>query len=212
MDVYRTEEEQVEAIKSWWRENGRSAVFGVVLGLGAIFGWRGWQSWEHARAEAASAQYQEMLESARAGSSDAATKTGEDLASGHGGGAYSAFARLRLAALAMDARDLDAAAEHLRLALEQNPAPELEMEIRIRLARVHAARKDFDAALKLIEAPAVVDGYAGPVEELRGDVEAARGNVEAAREAYRKARSSAGGAQDGLLELKLEALGSRAES
>ena len=65
MDIYQTEEEQVEALKKWWAENGKSAVFGVVLGLGAIFGWREWQDYETARAMAASELYQELVVAAR---------------------------------------------------------------------------------------------------------------------------------------------------
>ena len=41
MDVYKTEEEQVEAIKKWWNENGKSIIVGIVVGITAIFGWRG---------------------------------------------------------------------------------------------------------------------------------------------------------------------------
>ena len=212
MDVYRTEEEQVEAIRAWWRENGRSAVFGVVLGLAGIFGWRGWQAHEAAQAEAASALYENMLEAARAGRSDEATTAGEKLAQEYDGSAYATFARLTLAGLAVDAKNLDAATGHLQQALAQKKSPALEMEIRLRLARIHVARKEFDAALALIDAPVVVDGYAAPVEELRGDIEAARGNTDAAREAYRKARADAAGTPDDLLELKLESLGSRADS
>ena len=34
MDVYKTEEEQVEAIKKWWQENGKSIIAGVVIAAG----------------------------------------------------------------------------------------------------------------------------------------------------------------------------------
>ena len=38
-----TEEEQVEQLKKWWKENGLSIVGGVVVGLALVFGWRSWQ-------------------------------------------------------------------------------------------------------------------------------------------------------------------------
>jgi len=211
LDVYRTDEEQVEAIRAWWRENGRSALFGVVLGLAAIFGWRSWQAWEAAQTEAASALYQQMMEAVRAGQSVDATKAGERIAAEYGKSSYAVFARLALAGLAMDAKDPDAAAGHLRLALEQNKVAALEPEIRLRLARVLAARGKHDEALALIAGP-LADGYAAAADELRGDIESARGNVDAARSAYEKARSAPAGASDELLDLKLESLGPRADS
>jgi predicted negative regulator of RcsB-dependent stress response len=212
LDAYRTEEEQVEAIKAWWRENGRSAVLGVALGLGAIFGWRGWQAYETTRAEAASALYEEMLEAARGGKADAAVKAGERLAAEHAGTPYAAFAGLTLAGLAVEAKDLDTAAARLREALERNDSPALTLEIRLRLARVLSAKQEFDAALALLDAPAAEGGYGTSFAELRGDIELARGNPDAARDAYQKARAGSTGATDGLLELKLESLGSRADS
>ena len=41
MEQYRTEEEQVEALKKWWEENGRSTVVAVIVALGLGFGWQG---------------------------------------------------------------------------------------------------------------------------------------------------------------------------
>ena len=62
MNTFRTEEEQLDAIKRWWRENGISTAVGVVLALGAVFGWRGWQDHQQNRAAEASAVFQQLLE------------------------------------------------------------------------------------------------------------------------------------------------------
>ncbi len=61
MAELRTEEEQIEAIKSWWKENGRSTVFGVVAAIAIVLGWRGWQDYETNTSELASAEYQNLL-------------------------------------------------------------------------------------------------------------------------------------------------------
>ncbi len=44
MSEMRTEEEQVEALKDWWKENGRSLLLGVALALAIVFGWKGWET------------------------------------------------------------------------------------------------------------------------------------------------------------------------
>ncbi len=65
MDVYKTEEEQVEAIKKWWQENGKSIIAGVVIGITAIFGWRAYDNHTAVQAEAASTLYEQMIGAAR---------------------------------------------------------------------------------------------------------------------------------------------------
>ena len=65
MEVYKTEDEQIEAIKKWWQENGKAIVFGVVIGLSAIFGWRSWQTHIIQQTEAASGLYQQLVSAVR---------------------------------------------------------------------------------------------------------------------------------------------------
>ena len=42
MSEYQTDEEKVEAIRKWWRENGTAVVAGLVLGLAGLIGWQYW--------------------------------------------------------------------------------------------------------------------------------------------------------------------------
>ena len=57
MDVIRSEEEQIESLRKWWSENGLSVIGGIIIGFVAIFGWRSWQGYQSAQAEAASNLY-----------------------------------------------------------------------------------------------------------------------------------------------------------
>ena len=65
MDVYKTEEEQVEAIKKWWSENGKSIIAGIIIGIAAIFGWRGYENHTAMQAKAASMLYEQLLVASR---------------------------------------------------------------------------------------------------------------------------------------------------
>jgi len=40
MERFETEEQQIEAIKRFWKENGLIIGLGVVLGFGGLWGWR----------------------------------------------------------------------------------------------------------------------------------------------------------------------------
>ena len=60
MEVYTTEEQQVEVIKNWWKENGTSVIAGTVIGLVGLFGWRYYTEHQQTTQEAASQAYNEM--------------------------------------------------------------------------------------------------------------------------------------------------------
>ncbi|WP_025553346.1 YfgM family protein, partial [Vibrio parahaemolyticus] len=57
MELYDTEEQQVEAIKDWWKENGKAVIIGAVVGLGGLFGWRYYQDTVIQASETASQSY-----------------------------------------------------------------------------------------------------------------------------------------------------------
>ena len=46
-----TDDQEVEELKRWWNENGKTVVAGLVLGLGGVFGWTTWQGYSQTRAE-----------------------------------------------------------------------------------------------------------------------------------------------------------------
>ena len=57
-----TEEEQIEALKRWWDENGKQVVLAIVLTVGGYFGWQAWTDYVEEKTAAASLVYQEMLD------------------------------------------------------------------------------------------------------------------------------------------------------
>jgi len=61
LDSYRTEDEQIQAIKNWWKENGVSTVLTLCVAVAAVFGWRGWQDQQQQKLDAAAVTYQSML-------------------------------------------------------------------------------------------------------------------------------------------------------
>ena len=56
-----TEDQQLEELKKWWKENGSSIITGVVLGLAILFGARAWFAWQERTAQQASAVYTVMM-------------------------------------------------------------------------------------------------------------------------------------------------------
>ena len=190
MAEYETEEQQVEALKQWWAENGRAVILGIVLGLGGIFGWRAWQGHQLSVAEDASGAYGAVMQALNESDDGASFLDGvKNIKSEHGGSSYAAMASLAEARYHVEQKDLDAAAAALRWAIDEGTFDEVRPVARLRLARVLNAQGKPDDALKMLDAVAPLS-YAGMVDEIRGDIYLAKGETAKAREAYLSAQQS----------------------
>ena len=199
MEVYTTEEQQVEVIKSWWKENGTSVLAGTVIGLVGLFGWRYYNDYQLTNQEAASQAYNEI--SAQLAKGDAATfEQVQAFITDHKGEAYAELAALQLAAAAVKANKLDLAAEQLTQ-VASNGDESIRPIAALRLARVLNDQGKADEALAQL-GKINNDAFKAQVAEVRGDILYKQGKAEEARDAY-QAAADAGGLQ-GSAELKLK--------
>lgn len=205
MSTYETDEERVEAIKKWWKENGISVITGVVIGLGAIFGWRAWTGYQDGVAQQASAAYEQLLASAGSGAREDALKQSAFLAEEYGSTAYADFAALVRARVELAAGNRDAARAALEQAIEGAPDPALARLAALRLARVLIDQDELDEAVRVLDRQGDGGAFAGEMAALRGDIAVAQGRFEDARSAYEEALE-AGTANPRLVELKLDNL------
>ncbi len=206
MSDFRTEEEQAEALKKWWRENGKFIIAGIVIGLAAIFGWRGYNHHIVQQAEAASTLYEEMLIASRGNDSENVAVYANRIIEGYESSTYGVFAHLMLAKLSAEANELDKAETHLRWILENNNNEEFKHIARLRLARVLIAADKLDIAEKTLNVSKTGD-FSTSYDELRGDIYVKQNKTEQARQAYQKALANT--AEDGqsILQMKLDDLG-----
>lgn len=212
MAELRTEEEQLEAIKRWWKENGTSLIAGVVIAAAGVFGWNAWQDYQAGKAEAASMRYQQLLdltgrdtldEQARQRASELIGEvTGE-----HGQTLYADLARLLDARLAVDAADRERARSALEAVIEGSERRYLEGLARLRLARLQLAQGSAEEGLATLEG--VPESLAAQHAEIRGDALHALGRTDRAREAWQEALSLAEQRDQPLygVQLKLDDLG-----
>ncbi len=203
MEVYNSEQEQVDALKAWWDKNGRSALAALAVFLLSVLGWQGWNDHRNQQAEAASGHYQQMAELMQSDSVKA-MEAGRALIASYPNSVYAVMASMSMAKLAVADKDLDAAAAHLRSAMQQSDQPELAELARLRLARVELAQGTPEAAL------ATVNGGAGGAasDELRGDILLSQGKRSEARAAYARALDGFSDTADKreLVQMKLDDL------
>lgn len=185
MEIYNSEQEQVEAIKAWWEKNGRTVIAAIVVVLLSVLGWKSWMGQKAQQAVAASAQYQQMLGMLDS-NPEQAMELGRGVVAEYPNSSYAVMASLGMAKAAMAQQDVDAAAAHLRLAMEQAELDELEQLARLRLAEVLLAQGKAEEALALLPSDPV-PSFRGSYAELRGDILLSQGQHDAARDAYSNA-------------------------
>jgi predicted negative regulator of RcsB-dependent stress response len=208
VETNTSEREQLDEIKKWWDANGKSIVGGLVLGLGALFGYRYWQDVQNANAESASINYQHFLSMVQAGPSEEARTTGQIIIDSNKNSVYARLTALLLARLAIEDKKLDEAKRQLNWVLTSNPGSELATIARGRLAQVLLA--EGNAAAALIELDKINKaGERDLFAETRGDVLTALGKTTEAYAIYSAAITdfTALGGDPRLLELKRDSLG-----
>jgi predicted negative regulator of RcsB-dependent stress response len=190
IDDYYNEQEQWERVKQWLRENGPWLVVGVLLGLGALAGWRWWEQRQEARAQSASASYGLLLETLQSGDRAKGLVIADELRRDHGGSAYADQADLLAARALVEAGELGPANDRLTRVMKGSKDPQLKLVARSRLARVQLAQGNADAAL--VTLGGAQPGAFGPLfESIRGDALYAKGDRTAALAAWRKAEADA---------------------
>lgn len=212
---YSTEDEQLDALKKWWQENGKSTVLTILLVLAGVFGWQGWQKQKSAEIEAASIMYQSLITAASANNgqpSQAQQATAEHLAASlkaeFPDSSYANYAALFKAQFAVNSNNLPLAVEELQWLLARDLDSELYLQATLRLAKVYAAQSQYEQALELLAIDA--GAYAPAYQELTGDIYKSQGALEQALLAYQKSRELAEQAErplaNGVLALKIQHL------
>lgn len=200
------DEEQLEAIRAWWRRNGRAVIAGVVLAVAGVLGWQQWNAYQERQAQAAAETYAAIAGALEDADLEAARNRLASLREAHEDSPYAVLASLRLASAQLAAGEPEAAAETLAWASGRDPGAGLAAIARLREAEARAAAGDDAGALAALDP--VPDGpLRARYLELRGDLLVARGEREAAIEAYRGALAEAGSQRRGLVEVKLTDLG-----
>jgi predicted negative regulator of RcsB-dependent stress response len=180
------EQEQIDALKAWWRQNGRLvivAALAAVLAAGAVSGWR---YYKEGQAQKASKLYATLENAVRGNDTKQVKDVAGQLIDKYGSTAYGPMAALAAAKVDFDAGDLAGAAARLEWAAERARDEEIRAIARVRLAAVRLDEKKYDEALRLLE-QTHPESFAGMYADLRGDVLVAQGKAAEAKQAYKLA-------------------------
>lgn len=206
MDQYSTEEQQVEAIKKFWQENGTAIILGAVLGFGGLWGWRYYNAELISAQERTSDAYTSVIESI--GGDDAGTTKAQQFIDENGDTQYAVMTALQLAKESVEEGDLAAAAKQLEWVVASEANVIMKDLANLRLARIQAEQEQFDKALSTL-ATVNDPAHKGAVEEIKGNIFQRQGKIAEAQEAYAAALAESEGNTNNSLQMKLDDLASQ---
>jgi predicted negative regulator of RcsB-dependent stress response len=184
------EQEQLDALKQFWKQYGGMIIAAVVAAVVTVAAVQGWRYYQRATAEDASALFMKLEEASRKNDVGEVRKLGGEIVDKYESG------------------DPAAAAGQLQWVIDNADDQETAAFARLRLAGLRLDEKKYDEALKLLDTKhgeALVPLFA----DLRGDVLVAQGKVAEARAAYQQAieKSEPGSNYRNVVQIKLDALG-----
>ncbi len=212
MEVYRTEEEQIDVLRNWLQKNGRAVLIGATIMTILILGYRLWQSNRHDYNEAAFIAYQEIVEAAHKAADvpEIAAKPisvtgqtvdiptslegttlntlGQKLLEDYPKSTYAQFTALLLAKQAVHDHQLKQAVTQLQWILDHHPEENLRLLVQLRLARVLSVLNRDREALALLKL-SKENRYSSLYKEFEGDLYVKQGKVTEARKAYQAAQA-----------------------
>ena len=205
IEGYETEEQQVDAIKKWWSDNGTMLVVGAVIGLAGLWGWRYYGETVSTSQEQASTEFAQVLAKYDAKGEEHSTTEMQTFIADNEGNSYATLAAMLLAKEAVQAGDFTLAKTQLTDLLASNEYAPLNPVIELRLARVNAELGDYDAALTTLN-NITEEGFLVKANQSKGAVYLKQGNIESARASFQAAVDASEGRVDPILQLQLDDL------
>jgi predicted negative regulator of RcsB-dependent stress response len=202
------EQEQIDTLKSWWKQYGNLVTWLLIAALAAFSGWSAWNYYQRSQAAQAGQLYDEIGRAVLAKDKDKVLRGAADMRDRFGRTAYAEMAALLAAKVAFDGNDLNAAKTQLQWIVDKGHGDEYRALARIRLAGVLLDEKAYEEGLKILSAE-VPAAFAGALADRRGDLLMAQNKVAEARTAYQEALKKSDAKSPGrqLIQLKLDAIG-----
>jgi predicted negative regulator of RcsB-dependent stress response len=204
------EQEQIDALKAWWKENRRVVILTVTAFVVAIAGVQGWRYYQQSQAQQAAELYGALQQLVPENNAKKIREVAATLVDKFSSTAYAPRAALIAAKVNYQAGDAQSAKAQLQWVIDHAAEDELQDIARLRLAGMLLDEKNYTQALRLLEAkhsPAYDAFYL----DLKGDVLLAQGKPAEARGAYQAAFEKIDKKSNyrDLIQIKLDALGGK---
>ncbi len=187
MSRYETEEEQVEAIKSWWKKNGTSLLTSILIFVVIFSGWRYWDNYNRVQATNASSLFEVMQLNMQQGTFGEVSREALKLMQEQPESPYAAAAAMLMAKYSLSKGETEEAQQHLQWVNDHAQDATLKRTAMMRLARVLADQKQYDQAqmvLDQISSQQLLPVEKGHFDYLLGLLALAQNDMSKAAEAF----------------------------
>lgn len=198
--AYTIEEEQeLNELKAWWKENYKTVILALVLGVGSVAGWNFWKSHQVTKTYELSAQYEQLIyRESEQGKVEAFLKDGAKTT-------YAALLLLDQAKKSVEQQDFVKAEVQLKEALTQSSDEILSSVAALRLATVQFQQNQLDTALQTLEQVKNTH-WSSAKTLLKGDIQLAQGDKDAAKQSYEQALKEATPLEQQWIQVRLNNL------
>ncbi|BBB22801.1 conserved hypothetical protein [Abyssogena phaseoliformis symbiont OG214] len=176
IELGKTEEEQVEQVKRWIKENTLQIVVGVTLGLGGIWSFDAYKNYQHSQLIEARSIYLTL----RANPND--TQAYEQLKNNRTSSGYLDQATLILAKNAVANKNYTQALEYLT-PLSDASNVSIAKVVNMRIASLHLEMGNYKQALSVLNT-APNSAFDGLYNQLKGDIYLADKQTDNAKKHY----------------------------
>ena len=202
------EQEQLDQLKHFWKQYGNLITWALIIVLGAVAAWNGYQMWQRNQSVQASAMYDEVEKVVKGGDPQKAERAFSDMKERFSSAVYTQQAGLLVAKLAYESGKADSSRAILNWLAENGSDKGYSSIARLRLSAILIQGKSYDDALKLLDA-GISNEFSALADDRRGDIYILQGKKAEAKAEYQKAYKAFDDQSEyrRLVGVKLNALG-----
>lgn len=202
------EQEQLDTLKAWWKDNGNWMLGAVLVVVVAMGGWRGWQSYHNKQTIEAATLYQQFEEQLASNDIKRVNDAAAAVMDRYASTPYASRAALIAAQINEQGKQMLRAKTQLQWVIEHAGEEGLKSVASLRMAAILLDEKDYAGAMKQLDSKHAAS-FDGLYSDMKGDILTAQGKPAEARTAYQQAynKLEEKSSYRNLVQMKLDALG-----
>lgn len=207
------EQEQLEELKHFWNKNGNWISWLLIIILGSLAAWNGYQWWQKNQGMQASAMFDEVEKVIKSGDAPKIDRAFSDMKERFPSAYTTQQAGLLVAKNHYEAGRADQSKAALKWLMDSGNDEGLVSVARLRMSAILVDAKAYDEALKVLET-GIAEEFAALASDRRGDIYLLQDKKAEARTQYEKAYKAFGDQSDyrRLVTFKLNSLGVNPEA